>query len=180
MTIKRMHNEKIRQTVKLQRYSSPCGEIILGSVGNELCLCDWGEKPCAEKNKRRIGRMLNAEFREESSDVIRLAVKELNEYFAGKRKAFDIPLRPVGSGFQQSVWKALLDIPYGETRTYMQIASAVNNPRGVRAVAQAIGANPMSIIVPCHRVIGSDGSLTGFAGGLDAKQYLLAGENTHA
>ncbi len=173
-----MQNKMVRQTVKLQRYSSPCGEIILGSVGDELCMCDWGEKPCAEKNKRRIERMLNAKFREESSDVIKLTVKELNEYFADERKVFDIPLRLIGSEFQRSVWKALLDIPYGETRNYMQIASAVNNPKGVRAVAQAIGANPMSIIVPCHRVIGSDGSLTGFAGGLDAKQYLLALEKT--
>ena len=165
---------KMKQIVKLQCYNSPCGEIILGSIGNELCLCDWNEKPCAEKNKRRIVRILNAEFCEESSDVIKLTIKELNEYLAGERKAFDIPLRLVGSEFQQSVWKALLNIPYGETRTYMQIASMVNNCEGVRAAAQAIGANPISIIVPCHRVIGSDGTLTGFAGGLDAKQYLLA------
>ncbi len=163
----------MRQIVRLQRYDSPCGEIILGSAGDELCLCDWYGKPCAEQNKRRIARVLNAEFREESSDVIRLVTKELEEYFAWKRKTFDIPLRLAGSEFQQSVWKALLEIPYGETRNYIQIASAVNNPKGVRAVAQAIGANAISVIVPCHRVIGSNGSLTGFAGGLDAKRCLL-------
>lgn len=171
-------DEKMRQTIKVQYYNSPCGEIVLGSIGDRLCLCDWGEKACVERNKRRIARLLDAEFREEASDIIKLTVKELDEYFSGKRRVFDIPLCFAGSEFQQGVWKALLDIPYGETRTYMQIASVVNNSKGVRAVAQAIGANAISIIVPCHRVIGSNGSLTGFAGGLDAKRCLLGIENS--
>ncbi len=163
-----------RQTVKVQLYSSPCGGIILGSIGDRLCLCDWNEKACVESNKRRISRILNADFTEETSDVINMAINELDEYFSGTRKEFDIPLQFAGTEFQRGVWRALLDIPYGETRSYMHIARAIGNPKGVRAVAQAVGDNAMSIIVPCHRVIGSDGSLTGFAGGLEAKRYLLA------
>ena len=165
-----------RQTVKVQLYGPPCGELLLGSVGERLCLCDWNEKACVESSKRRIGKLLNADFTEAMSDTIELAIKELDEYFSGTRKEFDIPLQFAGTEFQKSVWHALLGIPYGETRSYMQIARTIGKPKGVRAVAQAVGANAMSIIVPCHRVIGADGSLTGFAGGLDAKRYLLARE----
>ncbi len=166
-----------RHLVHIQRDHSPCGEILLGSIGDRLCLCDWNGKACVESNKRRISRILNADFTEASSDVIKMAIRELDEYFSGARRTFDIPLQFAGTEFQQGVWRALLDIPYGETRSYMNIACAVNNPKGVRAVAQAIGDNAISIIVPCHRVIGSNGSLTGFAGGLDAKRRLLAIEN---
>lgn len=169
-----------KQVVNIQRYDSPCGEIILGSIGDALCLCDWNGKPCALRDKRRIGRLFNAGFKEDASDVIKLTIKELNEYFAGARRSFDIPLRLAGSEFQQGVWRVLRDIPYGETRTYMYVADKVNNPRGVRAVARAIGTNPMSVIIPCHRVIGTDGSLTGFAGGLDVKRFLLALEGRPA
>lgn len=163
----------MKQTVNIQNYSSPCGEIILGSIGDELCLCDWHEKPCAERNKRRLERLLNAEFITTSSPILEKTKTELDEYFAGKRKTFDIPLHPVGTDFQKQVWQALLEIPYGETRTYKEIALRVNNLKGVRAVAQAIGANGMSILIPCHRVIGANHSLTGFAGGIEAKRLLL-------
>ena len=166
-----------RHIIHIQRYHSPCGEILLGAIGDRLCLCDWNGKTCVESNKRRTSRILNADFMEETSDVIETAIKELDEYFSRTRRVFDLPLQFAGTEFQQEVWRALLDIPYGETRSYMHIARAVNNPKGVRAVAQAIGDNAISIIVPCHRVIGSNGSLTGFAGGLDAKRRLLAIEN---
>ena len=162
-----------KQPVCVQYYNSPCGEIVLASVGGELCLCDWNEKPCAGRNKQRLIRLLDADFREESSEVLLRATEQLDEYFTGKRKSFTIPLHPVGTDFQKQVWNALLEIPYGETRTYMEIAQRVGNPKGVRAVAQAIGANGIGIIIPCHRVIGSDHSLTGFAGGLEAKKILL-------
>ncbi len=163
--------------IHIQRVVSPCGKLILGEAGGELCLCDWSERPCAERNKRRLARLLDAEFREESSPVLERAKAELYEYFAGGRTYFDIPLHPVGTPFQMSVWNALQGIPYGETRTYLEIAREVGNARAVRAVAQAIGANGISIFIPCHRVIGSDNSLTGFAGGLAAKSMLLATES---
>ena len=107
------------------------------------------------------------------------AQKELDEYFMGIRKIFSTPLLPIGTDFQKRVWKALLEIPYGETRSYMEIAERVNNPKGVRAVAQAIGANGISLFIPCHRVIGSNHSLTGFAGGLEAKRILLKIEGSY-
>ena len=103
--------------------------------------------------------------------------RQLGEYFAGTREVFDIDLDFVGTDFQKQVWAALLRIPFGQTRTYAQIADEIGNPKSVRAVGAANGKNPISIIAPCHRVIGSNGSLTGFAGGLDAKRTLLSLES---
>ena len=159
--------------INIQYYNSPCGELILASVGDELCLCDWNEKPCAERNKLRLARYMNADFKIETSSVLELARLQLDEYFLGIRRSFDIPLRPIGTDFQKKVWHALLNIPYGETRSYKEIAISMGNPNGTRAVAGAIEANGISIFIPCHRVIGSNHSLTGFAGGLDAKRRLL-------
>lgn len=106
------------------------------------------------------------------------AVRELTEYFAGGRKAFDLPLSPHGTPFQRSVWDALTMIPYGETRTYAEIAAAVGCPKGARAVGMANHNNPVMILIPCHRVIGANGSLTGYAGGLDVKKALLTLEGS--
>lgn len=108
--------------------------------------------------------------------VLRIARRQLDEYFAGNRIKFELPLGAVGTTVQKSVWRALSEIPYGETRTYGEIARTIGNPKASRAVGAANGRNPISIIVPCHRVIGSDGSLTGFGGGLERKQWLLAHE----
>ena len=161
------------QTVYVQYYDSPCGKIVLGATDGELYSADGNEMPCATRNKKRLERLMNATFKEEQTDVLRLTKRQLDEYFAGKRKTFSIPLRLTGTDFQKSVWRALLEIPYGETRSYKEIAIRVNNLKGVRAVAQAVGANGLSIIIPCHRVVGSNSSLTGFAGGLEAKRILL-------
>ena len=105
---------------------------------------------------------------------------QLGEYFEGRRQVFGLPLNPSGTRFQQRVWMALREIPYGETMTYGKIAAAIGHPNGSRAVGAANGQNPISIIVGCHRVIGTDGSLTGYGGGLDAKRWLLAHEAQHA
>lgn len=101
---------------------------------------------------------------------------QLAEYFAGQRQRFDLPLAPSGTEFQRSVWSALQDIPFGETRSYGEIAQAIGRPKAVRAVGTANGSNPIALIIPCHRVIGADGSLTGFGGGLDVKRQLLTHE----
>ncbi|MDR2571192.1 MAG: methylated-DNA--[protein]-cysteine S-methyltransferase [Oscillospiraceae bacterium] len=101
------------------------------------------------------------------------AALQLREYFIGKRREFDLPLKPHGTDFQRSVWNVLCDIPYGETRTYKQIAETINNPKACRAVGMANNKNPIWIIIPCHRVIGADGALTGYGGGLEMKQRLL-------
>jgi len=112
--------------------------------------------------------------------LLRAAQKQFEEYFAGTRQAFELPLHPHGTPFQLEVWGALLSIPYGETTSYAQIARRIRRPSAVRAVGAANGANPLSIIVPCHRVIGSDGELVGYGGGLPAKRWLLAHERRHA
>lgn len=165
--------KRLSQFISVQYYASPCGELILASIGDQLCLCDWNERPCAERNKRRLQRLLNATFVVKTSAIIEATRLQLDQYFAGQRKTFDVPLLLVGTDFQQSVWKALQRIPYGTTFSYKEVAQSVGNPQGVRAVAQAIGANGIVIFIPCHRVIGSNHSLIGYAGGVEAKAKLL-------
>jgi len=106
-------------------------------------------------------------------------MRQLDEYFTGKRHEFLVELRLAGTAFQKSVWQALRGIPWGETRSYSEIASAIGRPRSCRAVGAAIGRNPVSIVIPCHRVIGADGSLRGFAAGMQVKQWLLDHEQGH-
>ncbi len=108
-----------------------------------------------------------------SNGVLKHAATQLREFFAGKRRTFDLPLRPKGTPFQLSVWEQLRTIPYGETRSYADVARAIGREAAVRAVGAANGANPIPIVIPCHRVIGSNGSLTGFGGGIDVKRRLL-------
>ena len=119
------------------------------------------------------GRFVDAEIGERSEDGFDEVVVQLGEYFAGERTAFDLPLRPVGSDFELAVWEQLTLIPYGETRSYGSVAKAVGEPGGAQAVGAANGRNPLAIVVPCHRVIGADGSLVGFGGGLPRKRFLL-------
>ena len=113
----------------------------------------------------------------DSNHVLMLAVKQLKAYFSGTRREFDISLRPVGTVFQEEVWLALRSISYGETVSYSDIAKQIGRPKAVRAVGAAIGKNPLSIMIPCHRVIGANGKLIGFAGGLSTKEFLLNLEN---
>lgn len=108
-----------------------------------------------------------------ASELTDKAAGQLEEYFSGRRREFDLPIKPRGTDFQQRVWSVLQRIPYGETRCYRQQAEALGNPRAIRAVAQANSANPLPVIIPCHRVIGADGSLTGYVGGLEMKARLL-------
>lgn len=117
------------------------------------------------------------EIKEEETLLLEKASKQLNEYFQGERTVFDLPLEAEGTEFERMVWDALLTIPYGETRTYGQIAKQIGRPKASRAVGRANGLNPISIFIPCHRVIGSNGKLTGYAGGLDIKKKLLDMEN---
>ena len=108
-----------------------------------------------------------------NASVLIKAKQQLEEYFSGKRKTFDLPLAPNGTEFQQKVWRALLEIPYGKTATYGELAEAVGNPKAARAAGMALNKNPIPIIIPCHRVIGKNGTLTGFAWGVEAKKYLI-------
>jgi methylated-DNA-[protein]-cysteine S-methyltransferase len=148
-------------------YMSPIGDLTLVATQESIVALVWrtqghGRVPfeAAQVKPRHVR--------------LREASRQLDEYFSGKRRAFDLPLEFRGTDFQRSVWKTLLEIPYGETRSYGQIAAQIGNPSAVRAVGAANGRNPISIIAPCHRVIGLGGALTGFGGGLDAKAYLLS------
>lgn len=122
--------------------------------------------------------LLNAGYTEMTSEIIEETRRQLDEYFRHERQAFDIPLLTAGTEFQESVWNSLMEIPYGQTITYGELATLLGKPAAVRAVANANGANAISIIIPCHRVIGSNNTLTGYGGGLEAKKFLLELEQT--
>lgn len=166
------------QTIYVMPYQSPCGALWLGAYGDRLCLCDWQAAPHHTQIIKRLQRLLHADTAQSTAPVIAQAITQLDEYFAGTRCAFSVPLLFEGTAFQQSVWNELLLIPYGTTISYADLALHIGKPTAVRAVANTIGANALSIFGPCHRVIGTDGSLGGYAGGQAAKQYLLTHENT--
>ncbi len=146
--------------------ASPVGKLKLVAGEKGLAAVLW-----PDDDPRRVRLPGSAEDKQHA--ILLQAEQELHEYFSGERKAFSLPLDLNGTPFQNSVWKALLAIPFGETRSYQQLANQLGNPKATRAVGAANGRNPISIVVPCHRVIGSSGKLTGFAGGLEAKTFLL-------
>jgi methylated-DNA-[protein]-cysteine S-methyltransferase len=149
---------------------SPVGTLKLVASDAGLAAILW---PNDDPARVRLGETIAVDFRGDSHPVLLEGERQLREYFNGSRKAFDLKLDFIGTAFQQKVWAALLTIPYGETRSYAQIARQIGKPDAVRAVGAANGKNPLSIIAPCHRVIGSSGKLTGFAGGLATKAFLL-------
>lgn len=164
---------KQKNVIQIHRYKSPCGDLILGSFGNKLCLCDWTIEKHRSLIDNRLRRFFQADYEEMTSEIIEEAEKQLNEYFNRERTQFNIPLLFIGTDFQKNVWNKLLEIPYGKTVSYKELAEQLGMEKAVRAVANANGANAISIFVPCHRIIGSNNSLTGYGGGLTAKQFLL-------
>jgi len=159
--------------ILIQDYKSPVGELIVGSFNNQLVLCDWKYRKMRDSIDSRIKNALDAQYVEETCESNNIAVQQLQEYFSEKRSSFDLNIRLVGTDFQQNVWHELLKIPYGKTDTYLDLSKKINNVKAIRAVASANGANSLSIIVPCHRVIGSNQQLIGYAGGIAAKKKLL-------
>ena len=159
--------------INIQHYETSCGELVLGSLGKKLCLCDWRFRKMRHTIDVRIKKGLQAIFLEEDNDILKKARQQLDEYFHCKRKNFDIPLHLTGTEFQKNVWNGLMKIPFGTTLSYLNLAEKIANKNAVRAVANANGANAISIFIPCHRVIGSDGELVGYAGGIQAKKKLL-------
>ncbi|MGQ1785199.1 methylated-DNA--[protein]-cysteine S-methyltransferase [Saccharicrinis sp. GN24d3] len=158
-------------------FKTPIGELIIGSFGGELCLCDWRYRKMRNQIDQRIQKGLDARYEEGGSEINQETIQQLTAYFQAERSQFDIPLKLVGTDFQQKVWQQLIRIPFGETSSYLELSRDLGNEKAIRAVASANGANAISIIVPCHRIIGSDGKLVGYAGGLDAKKKLLRLEN---
>jgi methylated-DNA-[protein]-cysteine S-methyltransferase len=159
--------------IRISYFQTPFGELMLGSWNQELCLCDWRYRKMRSTIDERIQSGLNARYAEGASNIMDETKTQLNQYFTGDRKKFDLPLLLVGSEFQKQVWKELLQIAFGKTESYLGLSKKLGNQEAIRAVASANGANAISIIVPCHRILGSDGSLTGYAGGLQTKKKLL-------
>ena len=159
--------------INIQYYKTQYAEFILGSFENKLCLLDFKYRKMRTTVDNRLKKGLNAEFVEQDNEILKETRKQLDEYFNRTRKEFEIPLITVGTDFQKSVWDGLLNIDYGTTSTYLQLAKNIGNEKAVRAVANANGANSIAIIIPCHRIIGTNGELTGFGGGLPLKKRLL-------
>ena len=159
--------------INIQYYKTKIGELVLGSFNEKLCLLDFRYRKMRTTVDNRIKNGLKAEFVEQDDKILDETRKQLDEYLNGDRKKFDIPLLMVGTDFQKTVWNALMKVPYGATSTYLQLANDINNEKAVRAVASANGANSIGLIIPCHRIIGSDGKLVGYGGGLPVKKRLL-------
>jgi methylated-DNA-[protein]-cysteine S-methyltransferase len=166
--------------INTRYHSTQIGEVILGSFCDRLCLLDFVKGETRGTVEDRIRQVLNAELVEQDDDILRETRRQLDEYLEGQRKGFDIPVLMAGTDFQKDVWNAVMRVPYGATSTYSQIARNIGKERAVRAVGNAMAANPISIVVPCHRIIGSGGELVGYGGGLPLKRKLLALEQRNA
>lgn len=161
------------EQITITYFKTPFGELILGDHNKQLCLADWRYRKMREAIDKRIQSGLNANYFIGMSHILEETVKQLNEYFSKKRTEFDLPIEFIGTDFQKRVWKALMQIPYGQTESYLGLSKILGDEKAIRAVSSANGANAISIIVPCHRIIGSDNSLVGYAGGLQTKKKLL-------
>jgi len=162
-----------KEIIHIKRFTTEIGPMFACATSPGLCLLEFTDRRMLETEFKDLRKRLNAVILPGENPYLEQAEKQLKEYFQGKRKSFSIPLQTPGTEFQQSVWNVLQDIPFGETRSYLEQAVALGNPKAVRAVASANGHNRIAIIIPCHRVIGSDGKLVGYGGGLHRKKWLL-------
>ena len=161
-----------------QEIATPIGQLFAVSSEAGLCLLDFTEvEERLIRHKSQLKKTFRCEILQGQSPILRKLNKQLDEYFDRKRKTFDLPLIYKGTEFQEKAWHALSEIPYGETRSYRDQAIAIQQPKAIRAVANANNRNKLAIVIPCHRVIGSDGSMTGYGGELWRKEYLLSLEN---
>lgn len=154
--------------------------MIAGAVEEGICLLEFADRRMLKSEYRDLSKYLASDISEGENNHTSMLRNQLDEYFKGSRKEFDLNLIMPGTVFQQMVWNELLSIPYGVTRTYQEQADALKKPEAIRAVANANGMNRIAIIIPCHRIIGSDGSLTGYGGGLKRKKWLLDHEKSHS
>jgi methylated-DNA-[protein]-cysteine S-methyltransferase len=161
------------QSIIIETLKTPVGELIAGDFNGMLCLLDWKYRRTRSSIDKRISEGLNAQYKVGNTPIIEHLKIQLSNYFTRNAYEFDLPIQTVGTDFQKTVWNELLKIPYGETRSYLELSQRLGNEKAIRAVASANGANAISIIIPCHRIIGSNGELTGYAGGIPAKKKLL-------
>ena len=166
--------------LEIQYHKTKIGELVLGSYDSKLCLLDFRNRKMRFAVDNRLKKTLNAKFVVQDNKILKETRKQITEYLRAERKTFDLPILSVGSDFQKQVWEALLKINYGETASYLDIAKYIGNEKAVRAVASANGANAIAVIIPCHRIIGSDGELVGYGGGLPIKKRLLNLEEKHS
>jgi len=166
-------NSKEKQVINITRLETPLGTMFACATEQGICLLEFTDRKMLETEFKTLAKRLNANIIQGDNQHFEMLKKELEEYFDGGRKEFTVPLFTPGTEFQQSVWNLLQTIPYGATRSYKQQAIALSRPEAIRAVANANGMNRISIIIPCHRVIGEDGNLTGYGGGLWRKKWLL-------
>ena len=166
-------NSKSEKVVDLKRIETPLGTMIACADENGICMLEFSDRKALPTELKEISKHFNANIIQGENPHFKILEQELVEYFAGKRQIFTVPLSLVGTAFQKKVWEVLRGIPYGTTRSYQQQANILGNPKAVRAVANANGLNKISIIIPCHRVIGTNGTLTGYGGGIWRKQKLL-------
>ena len=159
--------------IKTTKIETPLGEMIAGATEEGICLLEFNDRKILPAEYKDLIRLLNTTIEEGDNKHLKVLRKQLKEYFDGERKEFTIPLVTPGTSFQQAVWKDLLKIEYGSTRSYFEQSMALNQPEAIRAVANANGKNRIAIVIPCHRVVGSDGRLTGYGGGLKRKKWLL-------
>jgi AraC family transcriptional regulator of adaptative response/methylated-DNA-[protein]-cysteine methyltransferase len=167
-------------SISIKHINTPLGKMIAGATDEGVCLFDFEYRRMLQQIMNRIANTLKATMEEGEHPHFELLERQMDEYFTGSRRVFDLPLHLVGTPFQVQVWKALQDIPYGETRSYKQQSIYLNNEKAIRAVAGANGENGIAIVVPCHRVIGENGHLTGYGGGLQRKEWLLKHELKHS
>lgn len=170
-----MPNFDSMESLSTSEVVTPIGSLILMASSTHLVYCNFSDyaRIAADLQSIENHPSIATKAVNKTNEIIDLTAIQLNEYFSGTRKEFALPYQFVGTSFQQKVWESLNDIPYGQTRTYRQQTNLLGDPKAIRAVASANGKNKLAIIVPCHRVIGSNQSLTGYAGGLARKQYLL-------
>ncbi|HEX7494369.1 MAG TPA: methylated-DNA--[protein]-cysteine S-methyltransferase [Bacteroidales bacterium] len=171
--IYRDRNPYLIKMIKITKIETPLGEMIAGATDEGICLLEFSDRRMLPTEYKDLIRLLKTTVEDGENRHLKTLRKQLKEYFDGKRKVFDLPLVTPGTEFQQAVWRELQNIQFGSTRSYLDQSVALNRPDSVRAVANANGMNRISIIIPCHRVIGSDGHLTGYGGGVKRKKWLL-------
>jgi len=166
--------------IKTSRIATPLGEMVAGATEEGICLLEFTDRSTLSAEYVNLTNLLNMTIKEGRNKHFKILKKQLKEYFKGERKEFSVHLVTPGTEFQQTVWKEIQRIPFGATKSYMEQAISLKKPGSVRAVANANGANRISIIIPCHRVIGSDGRLVGYGGGLKRKKWLIDHEKKYS
>ncbi len=164
------------RAILTHRFSTPLGRMLVCTSDNSVCLLEFDERKNLDIECQDLQKRLKAAFVTGKNHLTKQTQQQILEYFAGTRTHFNLPLMTLGTAFQNDAWQSLQKIPYGQTRSYQEQASAIERPTAVRAVASANSHNRIAIVIPCHRVIGKNGSLTGYAGGLERKRWLLAHE----